>query len=172
MKHARLRSAALAVAVAAGVAACESTVANYPGNDNTVPPSATVVGTFALETVNAQPLPAEMRHDASGSVSVLAGQLKLNGTVFSQTLTLMSSDSSGVSSTRASATQGSFTMRGSLIHFQATDGGQWDGIYNGSRVDYAVPGNSGPVSFSFRRVDTSAVDAIPDPMRPRRSVLP
>ena len=150
MTHTRLMSAALAVVVAAGVAACGTDMAGSGAPDVTSPAS-TVIGTFTLETVNSRPLPAETRHDATGTVSVMGGELKLNGSAFSQTLTLMSSDSAGFSSTRASATQGSFFVRGSLIRFTAADGAQWDGLYTGARVDYAVPGNNGPVSFSFRR---------------------
>ena len=70
MRHTRLMSAALVV-VAAGAAACS-------GTDTVVTPdisdSSSIQATFALDSVNARALPVEMRHDATGSMSVTRGR--------------------------------------------------------------------------------------------------
>jgi hypothetical protein len=148
MRLTRLMSAAL-VAVVAGVAACggSDTLVNSDGNNLN-----SIGAAFALESVNAHPLPAELRHDPTGTLSVTRGQLFMGSGTFQQILTLHEvSATSGTTSTRDAVTQGTFTLRGDQIHFQASDGGQWDGTYSGTKVEYAVIGNSGSVTFTFVR---------------------
>lgn len=147
MRHTRLMSAALVV-VAAGAAACS-------GTDTVVTPdisdSSSIQATFALDSVNARALPVEMRHDATGSMSVTRGQLALALGNFQQILTLSETSATGATSTRDAVTRGTFTLKGDQLHFQASDGGAWDGTYNRTRIEYSVSGNSGRITFTFGR---------------------
>ncbi|HEX8243233.1 MAG TPA: hypothetical protein VF541_07050 [Longimicrobium sp.] len=148
MRLTRLMSAAL-VAVVAGVAGCSGadTVVSFDGGSLN-----SIGAAFTLESVNGHALPAELRHDATGTLSVTRGQLFMGSGTFQQVLTLYeTSATSSMTSTRDAATQGTFTLRGDQIHFQASDGGQWDGTYSGTKVEYAVIGNSGSVTFTFVR---------------------
>jgi len=150
MRFPRLKMAALAV-VAAGLAlgGCDSNgLAANPDYGNITDPA-----TYTLVSVNAKPLPVEVRNDASGRVAIAGGSLRLADGAFQQTLTLSETSplSSSTPTARTSATQGTITVRGDRIQFHASDGGEWEGLMTGNRVDYSVPGNSGAVAFTFQR---------------------
>lgn len=147
MRLSRLMSAAL-VAVVAAVAGCSDAGTSADpetGGLNSIGAS------FVLESVNGQAVPAELRHDATSTLLVTKGQLFMGSGTFQQILTLHEVSTTAMTSTRDAVTQGTFTIRGDQIHFQASDGGQWDGTYNGTRLEYAVVGNSGSVTFTFVR---------------------
>ena len=155
MRFARLRLAALAV-VAAAVAACSSSDAGLGVTDPDIATpgshSSGGVANFVLQSVNAKALPAEMRRDATGTMSITRGVLALSAGNFVQTLSLFETTFSGQTSTRDVVTQGTYSVRGGgQIHFQASDGGSWDATYDGAKIEYSVAGNSGQVTFVFVR---------------------
>lgn len=151
MRFPRLKTAALAV-VAAGLAlgGCNVDSLGVSPND---PGSITDPSLYALVAVNNQPLPVEVRNDASGRVSIVQGSLRLAGGTFQQALVLSETGplASSTPTSRGSTTQGTTTIRGDRIQFHASDGGEWEGVMTGNRVDYSVPGNSSPVAFTFQR---------------------
>lgn len=148
MRRTRLKLAALAVAAAglvAGGCGDSTTLAAEPGMGLSD-------ATYALKTINGAPLPADVRNDASGRVSITAGEIVLTGgTAFRQSFTLSEAPLDSSASVRQAVTQGTVTIRGSAITFRASTGGEWEGTLTGSRVDYTVPGNTGLVAFSFER---------------------
>jgi len=146
MRFPRLRMAALAVVVAGtALGGCDS------GALDVSPSTATGSGVYTLMTVNAKPLPVELRNDATGRLSIISGSLQISGGTFQQSLTLSDAPVLGSVSLRGSSTHGTVTVRGDRVEFHASDGGEWEGVISGNRLDYAVPGNSGPVAFSFQR---------------------
>lgn len=148
MRFARLKMAALAVvAVALAVGGCNSDMAT----DIPMTPGNASGGSYALVSVNGTALPYEVRNDASGRLSITQGQLSFGTGTFQQSMTLSETPSSGIASVRQSATHGTVTFRGDRIEFKASDGGQWGGVISGNRINYSVPGNNGPVAFSFQR---------------------
>jgi hypothetical protein len=150
MRLSRLVPAALAVAAMAGAAACGESSTAFPGSiDSPIPQAA--LGAYTLQSINTRPLPAETRRDATGSSSVTAGQLTLGAGTFFQSLTIADSTADGQTRVHTSGTQGMFSVSGGEIHFRASDGGTWDGTWTGTKIDYSITGNSGPVTFSFQR---------------------
>ena len=151
MRFARLKMAALAV-VALAVGGCDSS-STLAGDFVLTPGSASGVGSaYTLVTVNSTPLPYDVRNEASGRVSIVQGQLSFGaGGTFVQSITLSETPPSGTASVRQSATQGTATLRGDRIEFRSNDGGQWEGVISGNRINYSVPGNNGSVAFSFQR---------------------
>lgn len=152
MRFARLRTAALAVVAAVALAAggCDGSTTMAPSLE----PGTTSNGvgvSFTLVTVNGSPLPADVRNDAVGRVSVVSGLLSFGKGTFSQHITLSETPVSGTAAIRQSATHGTVTFRGDRIVFKASDGGQWEGVVTGNRINYAVPGNNSPIAFSFQR---------------------
>ncbi|MBV9110769.1 MAG: hypothetical protein JO306_15270 [Gemmatimonadetes bacterium] len=156
MRRARLWTTALGVVVAVAAAACamDATLPASSGDGANLGSAGAV--SFTLQTVNGQPLPVVTRSDAAGTAAVMKGSLVLDDGAFTQTLTVheTSADSSQTS-TRDALTRGSYTVKGTQLHFVATDGGQWDGTLSSGptylRIDYSIPGNNGPVTFSFLR---------------------
>jgi hypothetical protein len=146
MRFPRLTIAAVAlVALATGGCDSSTALAVSPGNLSNVPG-------YTLVTVNAAPLPVEVRNDAGGRVAIAAGSLVFGDSArFQQALTLAETPAGGAPSTRTTLTQGTVTVRGDRIQFHASDGGEWEGVMSGNRLDYSVPGNSGAVAFSFQR---------------------
>jgi hypothetical protein len=138
--------AALAALAVAGCSGADSTLSI--GDPAVVPPS---IAPFTLVVVNGQALPVEMRKDSSGSVTLTQGEMMLGGDSFWQRLTLVDTPPSGLATTRTSITQGTITVSGTRVHFRASDGAEWDGTASPGWIVYAIPGNSGPVSFSFHR---------------------
>ena len=155
MRRARLWTAALGVVVAVA-AACAADTSFLPSTGDGSNLGAAGSVSFTLQTVNGHPLPVVTRSDASGTSAVMKGALLLDGGAFTQTLTVheTSADSSQTS-TRDALTRGSYTVKGTQLHFVATDGGQWDGVLSSGptflRIDYSIPGNNGAVTFSFLR---------------------
>jgi hypothetical protein len=157
MRRARLWTAALGVVVAVVAAACatDTTLPMNTGDGASVGSAGAV--SFTLQTVNGQPLPVVTRRDASGTAAVLKGTLVLDGGEFTQTLTVheTSAADSSQTSTRDALTRGTYTVKGTQLHFVAADGGQWDGTLSSGptylRIDYSIAGNNGPVTFSFLR---------------------
>jgi hypothetical protein len=152
MRFARLRTAALAVVAAVALAAggCDGTTTTAPSLE----PGTTNNGlgaSFTLAAVNGGPLPADVRNDAGGRVSVVSGLLSFGNGTFQQHITLSETPVSGTAAIRQSATHGTFTFRGDRIVFRSSDGGQWEGVLAGNRIHYAVPGNNSPVAFTFQR---------------------
>jgi len=147
MRFARLKLAALAV-MAAGLAAggcTDSTTASVPNNGS-------VGATFTLKTVNDAPLPVDVRNDATGRVSITAGEIVLTGgTTFRQSFQISETPAGGTASLRETVTQGTITIKGNAITFHASTGGEWEGTMSGSELWYNVPGNTGLVHFSFQR---------------------
>lgn len=155
MRFARLKMAALAVVAAAlAVGGCDSST-TLVGDSPLSPGSLNGVSgaSYTLTTVNGSGLPYDVRNDASMRVSIVQGQLSFGaGGTFQQSITLSETPPSGTASVRQSATQGTATLRGGdRIEFRANDGGQWEGVISGNRINYSVPGNNGPVAFSFQR---------------------
>jgi hypothetical protein len=148
MRLKRLMAAALAVAALAGAAACGDTTTSSPSTPDAITGA---LGTYTLQTINASPLPAETRRDATGASIVTAGQLTLGAGTFFQSLSITDSIFAGQSRSHVSGTQGTFTMTGDQIHFRASDGGTWDGTYRVTKIEYSITGNSGPVAFLFTR---------------------
>lgn len=155
MRRARLWMAALGVVVAvAGACAADTGLPASVGDGANLGSAGSV--SFTLQTVNGQPLPVATRNDAAGTAAVLRGTLLLDAGAFTQTLTVheTSADSSQTS-TRDALTRGTYTVKGMQLHFLAADGGQWDGTLSSGptflRIDYSIPGNNGPVTFSFLR---------------------
>src|SRR3982750_4027781 len=72
---------------------------------------------YTLSTINGQALPVEMRRDSAGRVILTEGHLLLNGTTFSQQLTLVDTPPSGLGVPRQSVAQGTITVSGTKIHF-------------------------------------------------------
>jgi hypothetical protein len=146
----RLKLAALAMCVAVlATAGCNSDQALVSDN-----PNAAIIGSgrqFVLSAVNGRPLPAVLRNDASGSLSVLEGTLSFGPGTFLQTLTLSETMPAGSATTRDATAQGTVVLNGDRLLFHASDGGEWEGVISGNRIDYAVPGNNGSVGFTFVR---------------------
>jgi hypothetical protein len=151
MRFPRLKTAALAVVVAGlALGGCNAdTLALSPNT----PGGISDPSVYTLVAVNNKPLPVEVRNDASGRVSIVEGSLRLAGGTFQQSLVLSETGplASSTPTPRASATQGTTTIRGDRIQFHASDGGEWEGVMTANRVDYSVPGNSSPVAFTFQR---------------------
>ncbi|HEU4559177.1 MAG TPA: hypothetical protein VFS20_15050 [Longimicrobium sp.] len=146
--------AALAVVMAAlAVGGCDSTSMSVDGPLSPGGLTGVSGGSYTLTTVNGSGLPYDVRNDASMRVSIVQGQLSFGaGGTFQQSITLSETPPSGTASVRQSATQGTATLRGGdRIEFRANDGGQWEGVISGNRINYSVPGNNGPVAFSFQR---------------------
>ena len=155
MRRARLWTAALGVVVAVAAAcAADTTLPSNMGDGASIGSAGAV--SFTLQTMNGQALPVVTRRDAAGTAEVTKGSLVLDDGAFTQTLTVheTSADSSQTS-TRDAPTRGTYTLKGTQLHFVATDGGQWDGTLSSGptflRIDYSIPGNNGPVTFSFLR---------------------
>jgi hypothetical protein len=150
MRFPRLKTAALAVVVAGlALGGCNAdTLGVIHDSGGITDPSV-----YTLIAVNNKPLPVEVRNDASGRVSIVQGSLRLAGGTFQQSLVLSETGplASSTPTPRASATQGTTTVRGDRIQFHASDGGEWEGVMSANRVDYSVPGNSSPVAFTFQR---------------------
>jgi hypothetical protein len=144
----RLRAALAAVATLVFAAAGCSSDATSAGDLAVVPASA---APFTLALVNGQALPVEMRHDSTGRVTLTQGEMMLGGSTFWQRLTLVDTPPSGLATTRTTITQGTITVSGNQVHFRATDGAEWDGTASPGWVVYAIPGNSGPVTFAFHQ---------------------
>ena len=141
----RLRAALAVLAlVAAGCSSDSLLSANEPSVPGTMAP-------FTLVTVNGQALPVEMRKDSAGRVTLAQGEMMLGGDSFWQRLTLVDTPPVGLATTRTSITQGTITVSGAKVHFRASDGAEWDGTASAGGIVYAIPGNAGPVTFSFRR---------------------
>src|SRR3954449_3350705 len=139
-----------ALAVLALIAAgCSGSDSALTVDDPAVVPAS--IAPFTLVVVNGQALPVEMRRDSSGSVTLTQGEMMLGGDSFWQRLTLVDTPPSGLATTRTSISQGTITVSGTRVHFRASDGAEWDGTASPGWIVYAIPGNSGPVSFSFRR---------------------
>lgn len=108
---------------------------------------------YVLESINGQALPVEMRDDASGRTLVTKGELSLGGNTFWQKITLNDISPSGIVTVRESVTEGTFTVAsGGRLHFRASTGTEWDGNVQTGWVFYSFAGNSGPVSFAFRKL--------------------
>ena len=144
----RLRAALAILAFgAAGCADSSLLSANDPGA--MVPQSA---APYTLATVNGKALPVEMRRDSSGTVTLVQGEMMLGGSTFWQRLTLLDTPPVGLAVTRSSVSEGTITVSGTKVHFRASDGAEWEGTASAWGVVYAIPGNAGPVTFSFLRV--------------------
>jgi len=148
----RLRAllAGLAGAVLAVAAACGSS------SDSALEPSlpgfpASLSSAYALNTINGQPLPVEMRRDSTGRVVLTEGQLLLNGTTFSQQLTLVDTPPNGLGIPRQSLAQGTISVSGTKIHFRSSEGAEWDGTASPGWIVYTISGNSGPITFAFKQ---------------------
>lgn len=108
---------------------------------------------YVLESINGQPLPREMRNDASGRVLVTRGELSLGGNTFWQKLTLNDISPAGASTTRESVTEGTFTVAsGGRLRFRSAAGTEWDGAAHTGWIFYSFAGNNGTVSFAFRKL--------------------
>jgi hypothetical protein len=142
-----LRAALAALAI--GLAACGDSLLSDATDSVRVVPS--VPAPYKLMTVNGQAPPVEMRRDSTVRVMLTEGELMLGGTSFSQRLTLVDTAPNGVGTSRASTTQGFISVSGDKVHFRASDGAEWDGTARPGWIVYTVPGNSGPVTFSFRQ---------------------
>ena len=106
---------------------------------------------YLLVSVNGQAVPAAMSTSAQGTTtSVVSGEMTFASNVFVQRLTLGQSDANGQYSSRGSMTQGTVTISGNQIRFDSSDGTSWQGRFTSATLDYALPGNNGPVTFSFR----------------------
>ena len=142
----RLRAALAALAFAA--AGCSDSSLLEVSDPAMVPQSA---APYTLVTVNGQALPVEMRKDSTGRVTLTEGVLMLSGDDFWQRLTLVDTPPAGLAVTRTSIAQGTITVSGTKVHFHASDGAEWDGTASPGGIVYAIPGNAGPVTFSFLR---------------------
>ena len=142
----RLRAALAALAFAA--AGCSDSSLLEVADPAMVPAS---TAPYSLVTVNGQALPVEMRKDSTGRVTLTEGVLMLSGDDFWQRLTLVDTPPVGLATTRTSITQGTITVSGTKVHFRASDGAEWDGTASSGGIVYAIPGNAGPVTFSFLR---------------------
>jgi hypothetical protein len=145
----RPRLAAALAALAIGLAACGDSLLSDATDSLRVVPSAPAP--YKLMTVNGQAPPLEMRHDSTGRVILTGGELMLGGTSFSQRLGLADTPPTGPAVLRESTTQGTISVSGDKVHFRASDGAEWDGTATPGWIVYTVPGNSGPVTFSFRQ---------------------
>jgi hypothetical protein len=143
----RLRAALAVLAFAA--AACSAGDSVLSANEPSVVPAS--IAPFTLVAVNGQVLPVEMRRDGSGTVTLTQGEMMLGGDTFWQRLTLVDTPPSGLATTRTSTTQGSITVSGTKVHFRSSDGAEWEGTASPGWIVYAIPGNSGPVTFTFHR---------------------
>ena len=142
----RLRAAlALLALAAAGCSAGDSLLVG--ANEPLAVPASTAP--FSLVSVNGQALPVGIRSDASGTVTLTQGEMMLGGNTFWQRLTLVDTPPSGLATTRTTITQGSITVSGNKVHFHASDGAEWEGTASPGWIVYAIPGNSGPVTFAF-----------------------
>jgi hypothetical protein len=144
----------MVAAVAAAACAMDASLPNIGGDGSGL--NAVGSTAFTLQTMNGQPLPVVTRRDASGTAAVMKGTLLLDAGAFTQTLTVRETAAdSSQTSTRDAVTRGTYTVKGTQLHFTAGDGGQWDGTLSSGptflRIDYSIPGNNGPVSFSFLR---------------------
>ncbi|HET7230367.1 MAG TPA: hypothetical protein VFJ16_10225 [Longimicrobium sp.] len=147
MRLLRLVMAALAVMMGAAAGGC--------GDSTSMPadPSLNLgTGAYVLATVNGTAVPVEVRNDPNLRVVISGGSILLgvDGT-FRQSFMLSETPTGSSASIRETVTQGTVTVRGTLIQFHASTGGEWEGTLNGNRIDYVVPGNSGAVAFSFQR---------------------
>jgi len=140
--------AALAV-LALAAAGCSGADRVLSVEDPAVVPAS--IAPYTLVVVNGQALPVEMRKDSSGTVTLTQGEMMLGGDSFWQRLTLVDTPPSGLATTKTSISQGTITVSGSKVHFRASDGAEWDGTAAPGWIVYAIPGNSGPVTFSFHK---------------------
>lgn len=139
--------AALAVGLGVAAGGCDDS------SSTALEPNLSVAsGTYVLSTVNASPLPVEVRNDPNLRVTITSGAIVLGGDgTFRQSFMLSETPAGASASVRESVTQGTVTMSGARIQFHASTGGEWAATLTGPRIDYVVPGNSGAVAFSFQR---------------------
>ncbi|HEX8695261.1 MAG TPA: hypothetical protein VF746_22810 [Longimicrobium sp.] len=138
-------AAALAVVVgAAGLtAACSDSLA-------TAPAALDARGSYVLRSVNAQPLPVFMSDIGGKRVELVAGELSISSSLFSQLLTFRETVSAQTSH-RQSLAQGEVSVDGSRIRFRVFGGGEFEGTLAGNRLEYTIQGNNGPLVFLFEK---------------------
>ena len=107
----------------AGLSAC--------GSDSTGPKDTDWLGTYALETVEGQNLPAVLIQIGNDKLEITAGSIRLNeDQTFSASLTFRTTEGGNVTTDTESDT-GTYTKNGNALRFTYGDGSQDTGSLNG-----------------------------------------
>jgi uncharacterized lipoprotein YajG len=121
----------LLLAVVLPLAACEG-----PAD-----PTQNVVGTYTLVQLNGSPLPALTSQDAFGRVELVSGTLTLRSDrSFAETLHGRFTPTSGAIQTNTVNNSGTFTVTGSTVRLQSSEGATYSGTLNGNILEYALQG--------------------------------
>ncbi len=113
------------------------------GDGGPTDPSQSAVGTYTLVQVNGSALPALLGQFAEGGVDVLSGTLTLRGDrTYTETVNVRITPSTGVVQTFPAIEDGTFTVTGSTVQFQTSDGDTYSGTLSGTTLSYNVDGLS------------------------------
>jgi hypothetical protein len=107
-------------------------------------------GSWVLLSVNAQPLPVLMSDIGGKRVELVAGELNISSSLFTQVLTFRETVS-GQTTQRQSLAQGEVSVEGNRIRFRVFGGGEFEGTITGNRLEYTIQGNNGPLVFLFEK---------------------
>ena len=111
------------------------------GDDGPTETSESAVGTYALVQVNGSNLPALFAQDANGKVEVLSGTFTVRSDKsYTETLNGRSTPISGVVQTFSVTENGTYSVSGSTVQFQPSDGGSYSGTLSGNSLSYSVDG--------------------------------
>ncbi|CAN5837201.1 hypothetical protein BH23GEM6_BH23GEM6_24240 [soil metagenome] len=112
------------------------------GDGGPTDPTQSAVGTYTLVQVNGA-LPALLEQFPEGRVDVVSGTLRLRGDrTYTETVNLQFTPSTGVVQTFPATENGTFTVTGSTVQFQTSDGDTYSGTLSGNTLSYNVDGFS------------------------------
>lgn len=117
------------------------------GSDASTAPT-TVAGTWALQTINAAPLPFVVAQSGADKAEVLADTLKLSAAGSAIESTTIRTTLNGVVNTQTLADTGSYTVNGSAVTLlSTTEGSALMGTWSGNTITASVEG----FTFVYKR---------------------
>ena len=126
-------------ALAATLTVATFALAACGGGGDAIGPS-TIAGTYTLQTVNGNALPAVLLEDAGYKLEVLSGSYTLNGdNSYSATASFRETENAVVTPSTESES-GTYVVRGSSVTFTDSDGFQTGGTISGTNLTLAAAG--------------------------------
>ena len=111
------------------------------GDDGPTDPTQSAVGTYTLVQVNGSPLPALLGQFPEGRIDVLSGTLTLrNDKSYTEMVNVRFTPTTGVVQTIPVTENGTFTVTGSTVQFNTSDGETYSGTLSGKFLEYNVDG--------------------------------
>ena len=118
------------------------------GDDGPTDPTQSAVGTYALVQVNGSPVPALLGQFPEGRLDVLSGTLTLrNDKSYTETVNIRVTPTTGVVQTVPITENGTFTVTGSTVQFNTSEGDTYSGTLSGNTLEYNVDG----LTATFRK---------------------